>query len=132
MKETQVCDLEIEKIIKTLLECPLSGYYIASKTGITEQTIINYRNRKTIPTKANAKLLEYFFSDETVNKRKTVQSIVGDGNKLAGNNIIENEKFDCIITDLKKQIEYKDNIINSLIKHQEILLSQIEKLTKKK
>ncbi len=56
-------DPEIEKILSKLNEMPESAYKIAKATGITEQTILNYRNKKTIPTKANAKLLEYYFKD---------------------------------------------------------------------
>ena len=52
---------EIEKIVEKLINCKLSGYYISKKTEITETTISNYRQNTTFPTKANAKLLEYFF-----------------------------------------------------------------------
>ena len=54
---------EIEKIVEKLINCKLSGYYISKKTEITETTISNYRQKTTFPTKANAKLLEYFFNE---------------------------------------------------------------------
>lgn len=57
-------DTEINKVVKKLIEkSDLTSYYIAKKTGITEQSIINYRKGVTKPTRANANLLKYFFED---------------------------------------------------------------------
>ena len=61
------------------------------------------------------------------------QSIVGDNNQLAGNRIKNTSEYKSmteLIKDLKKQINQKDSIINNLIKQQEMLLKQINKLTK--
>lgn len=57
------------------------------------------------------------------------QQISGDNNQMAGLNIGSNNAD--LYSEMKKQIENKDNMINNLIKHQEILLSQIDKLTNK-
>jgi transcriptional regulator with XRE-family HTH domain len=89
-------DSQIEKIIETLLKSPLTGYYIAQKTGITEQTILNYRNRKTFPTNANAKLLEYFFKDEQQNieqKTNIGSNIISSGNKGTISAPIDNRQY---------------------------------------
>ena len=56
-------DIEIDNIVKKLIESPLTSYVIAKKTCITEQTIGNYRKKLTRPTAANAKLLEYYFAE---------------------------------------------------------------------
>jgi len=60
------------------------------------------------------------------------QSIVGDYNQQAGYNIKNNEvnikELMNRISELKQQIENKDNIINNLMRQQELL---INKLTEK-
>ena len=105
-------DYKIEKIIETLSKSPLTGYYIAQKTGLTEQTILNYRKKKTIPTNANAKLLEYFF-DSHYTQKPSNQSITGDNNVQTG----ANSKIDmrnCYSDSpdvLKAQIEEKDKLL---------------------
>lgn len=117
-------DYKIEKIIETLLKSPLTGYYIAQKTGLTEQTILNYRKKKTIPTNANAKLLEYFF-DSQRSLESSNQSIIGDNNKnnlLAGGGVYNHQPE---IDELKKQLVEKDKIINNLIRQQEKLINKL-------
>ena len=57
---SEITENQIEKILDRLMKSDLTAYYIAKKTGISEQTILNYRSKKTYPTESNAKLLEYF------------------------------------------------------------------------
>jgi len=111
-------DLKEEKVIKTLIESPLSGYYISKRTGITVQTILNYRNNKTEPTKANVQLLEYFFREEnnTKNAENTKNhSIIGSNNVQTGD--VSNSKIDArqYYSDspdvLRAQIEEKDRLL---------------------
>ena len=110
-----MADYKTEKIIQTLLKSPLTGYYIAQKTGITEQTILNYRNKKTVPTDANAKLLEYFFREESekTEDKSVNQSIVGDNNIQAGSNSkVDARKYYSDSPDvLRAQIDEKDRLI---------------------
>lgn len=107
-----MADIDTKKIIEMLLKSPLTGYYIAQKTGITEQTILNYRNKKTTPTNANAKLLEYFFNEES-QKKSTNQSIIGDNNVQAGVDAKISHSDSCDV--LKAQIEE----INKLLAEKE-------------
>lgn len=131
-------DLEIEKIVNTLIESQLTGYFIAQKTGITEQTILNYRNKLTSPTQANAKLLEYFFNDPNAStnpkKDKNLQNkpkigeinhstIVGSNVSGNGNNI-SNNSLSEVVKQLCRQLATKDEQI-------ERLLAIIESITQK-
>jgi hypothetical protein len=62
------------------------------------------------------------------------QSIIGDNNQMAGKKITNsNDERDLksTINELRKQMTDKDHIISALIKQQEMLLSQISKLTDK-
>lgn len=90
-------DNQEEKILNWLIESNLSSYYVSKKTGISAQSIINYRNRSTKPTPANVKLLEYFFNEETAKKNReiTETSIAGSGNQMINSNgDISNSTFD--------------------------------------
>lgn len=108
LKYFYMTDYEIDSIVKKLIDSPLSSYLIAKKTCITEQTIGNYRKKLTRPTAANAKLLEYFFSE----KSDSTQSIFGDNNLMAGNSIqnIDNSR----VLELEAIIREKDAIIAEL------------------
>ena len=54
---------KIEKAIELVQEAKVTPYKISKDTGITEATIGNYKNGKTKPTFANAKvILDYFDS----------------------------------------------------------------------
>ena len=116
---------EISKIVKKLIESPLSSYAIAQKTCITEQTIGNYRKGLTRPTAANAKLLEYFFSEGA----DSSQSIVGDNNTMAGASILNTDSV--LLKELQKTIKEKDAIISQLIQTNNQLVNQINKLLNK-
>lgn len=122
---------EIEIIVEKLINCKLSGYQISKKTEITETTISNYRQRKTIPTKANAKILEYFFKELENNNSSKSQSIIGDNNTMAGSNIDINGNINQIISELREQIRNKDRTIDNLMEQINKLMKQIEKLTDK-
>ena len=124
-------DKEIEMIVNKLISCKLSGYQISKKTEITETTISNYRQKKTLPTKANAKLLEYFFKELEGDNIPKNQSIIGDNNTMAGNNINVTNNIEQIISELREQISSKDKVINSLMEQINKLMTQIEKLTDK-
>ena len=108
LKYFYMTDNEIDNIVKKLIESPLSSYLIAKKTCITEQTIGNYRKKLTRPTAANAKLLEYFFSENN----NSTQSIVGDNNMMAGNSI--HSSIDTRVQELEAKIREKDAIIAEL------------------
>lgn len=118
-------DNEIDKIIEKLIKSPLSGYYIAKKTCITETTISNYRKKLTRPTAANAKLLEYFFSKE----KDGGQSIIGNNNTMAGDSIINSD--DTRIRYLEDLVKEKDTIIKQLIQTNTNLVNQINALINK-
>jgi transcriptional regulator with XRE-family HTH domain len=109
-------DTEIENVLDALRKSPLTGYFIAQKTGITEQTILNYRSKKTIPTQANAKLLEYFFNDESANRSKknsVGNNIVASGrnNINAPINIDERKYYSDSPDVLRSQVEEKDKLL---------------------
>lgn len=123
-------DKDIEIIVNKLIDCKLSGYYISKQTEITETTISNYRQKKTIPTKANAKILEYFFKELEGNNSKN-QSIIGDNNTMAGNNLNTNDNINQIISELREQIRSKDKTIDNLMNQINKLMDQIERLTEK-
>lgn len=108
LKYFYMTENEIDNIVKKLIESPLSSYLIAKKTCITEQTIGNYRKKLTRPTAANAKLLEYFFSE----KSDSTQSIVGDNNMMAGNSIQSSDNNRVL--ELEAIIREKDAIIAEL------------------
>lgn len=104
----QISDFQLKKILKLLKSSPLSAYSIAKNTGITEQTILNYRSGKTVPTAANAKLLEYFFNDCSVAspKKNSENSVYGNSNIIGDYSNINNSHDDCHNLDfLYKQIE---------------------------
>lgn len=136
----------INTVVNKLKNSKLTSYYIAQKTEITEATIGNYRKGNTSPTAANAKILEYFFSEmEEKNKgiihgsiveanATTNQSIVGDSNIQTGDNSKINYHNDSIkllkaqIEEMKKILIEKDERIkekDSQIKEKD---SQINKL----
>jgi tRNA/tmRNA/rRNA uracil-C5-methylase (TrmA/RlmC/RlmD family) len=120
-----MADIDTKKIIEMLLKSPLTGYYIAQKTGITEQTILNYRNKKTTPTNANAKLLEYFFNEES-QKKSTNQSLIGDNNVQAGVDAKISYSDSCDV--LKAQIEE----INKLLAEKEERIKEKDMQIKEK
>jgi hypothetical protein len=66
----------------------------------------------------------------STNKHAINQSIIGSNNKMAGKNIGNDAEYKYLeeIKDLKKQIENKDNIINTLIKQQETLINKLANL----
>lgn len=109
---------QIEKILQLLTDSNLTAYYIASKTGISEQTILNYRNKKTTPTEANAKLLEYFFADDRVNKGKkysknSENTINGNHNVIGDNASIDNRQYYSDSPDvLRAQIEELERLMS--------------------
>lgn len=120
-------DIQIEKILQTLLKSDFTSYFIAQETGITEQSIINYRKNRTIPSKANAKLLEYFFNDKTVeknnkNSKMISNSVIKNSNIVQDSNLETANKHleECkkMIEFLKEQLEQKDKTIEYLLKNQ--------------
>lgn len=64
--------------IKLLKESSLSSYKIAQDTGISDQTIINYRNGATLPRGNSLKILsKYLGIDEDT--KKPAPTVVDDG-----------------------------------------------------
>lgn len=125
---------QIEKILQLLTDSNLTAYYIASKTGISEQTILNYRNKKTTPTEANAKLLEYFFADDRVNKGKkysknSENTINGNHNVIGDNASIDNRQYYSDSPDvLRAQIDILDERIkekDAQIKEKDAQISRL-------
>lgn len=133
-----------ERIIQLLeyKSIPKEEFYI--KIGMTSASFRG--NAKNTPL--NSKAIENILSEiQDVNpiwlltgqgnmlkeKDKDIpfnQSIKGSNNQMAGNNIRTSDGV-YTIDELKKQIENKDNIINNLLKQQELLLNQINQLTSK-
>lgn len=121
LKYFYMTENEIDNIVKKLIESPLSSYLIAKKTCITEQTIGNYRKKLTRPTAANAKLLEYFFSE----KSDSTQSIVGDNNMMAGNSIQSGDS--SRVKELEAVVREKDAIIAELTQTNALLVKKLLK-----
>lgn len=114
-------DNEINEILKKLRESSLSGYLIAQKTCITETTIGNYRRGKTYPTAANAKLLEYFFMEQSGlipspkdSNTKNVEPIVPYSGNIDAPNA-NNENINALINILKDTLAEKDRQIDRLL-----------------
>lgn len=138
---TQESDNQLEKILEQLKNSKLTAYSIAKKTGITEQTILNYRSGKTVPTAANAKLLEYFFNDHSVtfSKKNSENSVSGNNNIIGDNSNIDNRQYYSDSPDvLRAQIEVLDERIkekDAQIKEKDAqiarLLGVIEKMSEK-
>lgn len=109
---------EIDIIVKKLIELPLSSYLVAKKTCISEQSIGNYRKKLTRPTAANAKLLEYFFMEES---GSLVPIIDGNNAKMGSNtdnieaNNTDNGSIFALINILKNTLEEKDKQIDRLL-----------------
>jgi hypothetical protein len=117
-----------------------SKYEIYQKTGIS-RSVLSQNNGLT-----EDNLLKFlaYYTDvnpewlltgkgemlRNIDNHSANQSIIGSNNKMAGKNIgNDNEHHHLLeINNLKKQIENKDNIINSLIKQQEILINKLAKL----
>ena len=91
----QFTDNQIEKILEVLKKSELTAYEISKSTHITQATIGNYRNGKTIPTQANALILKQFFkidfADETGGFSQNQNSIVLGNNNSTGN--IDNRQY---------------------------------------
>lgn len=110
-------DLEILNIVSRLIKSPLTSYYIAKKTGITEQSILNYRKKKTIPTQANAKLLEYFFNNNIeISDINTSKNNITKTNITGNNNGICNNNLSDMITLLIKKDEQIDKLLTIIDK----------------
>ena len=92
---SEITENQIEKILDRLLKSDLTAYYIAKKTGISEQTILNYRSKKTYPTESNAKLLEYFFNDASVNsgKKNSKNNVSGNNNIIGDHSTIDMRSY---------------------------------------
>ena len=129
---SEITENQIEKILDRLLKSDLTAYYIAKKTGISEQTILNYRSKKTYPTESNAKLLEYFFNDASVNsgKKNSKNNVSGNNNIIGDHSTIDMRSYysdspdvlraqiDLLEERIKEkdaQIKEKDAQINKLL-----------------
>ena len=123
---------EQEKIIQLLKNSTVSAYKIAKATGISEAAIGNYLAEKSKPNKIYTKCLMYYFDSQMKSQTQPAshqnQSIVGDNNTVAGKSIFDSG---INIENLLNQLEFKTNLINSLLKTQEMLLNQIDKLISK-
>jgi transcriptional regulator with XRE-family HTH domain len=105
---SEITENQIEKILDRLMKSDLTAYYIAKKTGISEQTILNYRSKKTYPTESNAKLLEYFFNDKSVNsgKRNSENNVTGNNNIIGDHSTIDMRRYNSDSPDvLRAQID---------------------------
>lgn len=120
-------DNQAKKIVEKIKKTTDSNYKIAQETGITEATIGNYKNGKTMPTKANIQLLLKYFSE----KEGFNQIISGDRNVMSGRDSFvktkdSNEnKLLAKIEELERLILEKDNIIKQLLKQQEKLINKL-------
>jgi transcriptional regulator with XRE-family HTH domain len=137
----QLTDLQIEKILEILKESEITSYKISKDTGITQSTLGNYRNGKTIPTQANALILKrYFgidFAEKTGNFSDNTNSVVLGDNNSTGN--IDNRHYYSDSPDvLRAQIDLLDERIkekDAQIKEKDAqiarLLGVIEKMSAK-
>lgn len=62
-------DLQVEKIIKMLQESSYTNYYIAKKTGLSNSTLKNYKEKKTKLTNVllSTKILISFVNLRSIN-----------------------------------------------------------------
>lgn len=111
---TKLTENQIEKILEKLKSSELSAYFISKKTGISEQTILNYRKGKTFPTDANAKLLEYFFNEGNcgIGNKNSENRVNGSNNIIGDNSTIDNRQYNSDSPDvLRAQIDLLDERI---------------------
>lgn len=111
----------IDKIIKELINSELTHYKISADTGITAETISNYRRGKTKPSGANSKVLaKYFGINQDGDANSNVQQKTVIGHNISGNGNHLNSETEKFLDLLKKKDEQMDRLI-----------SVIEKLTNK-
>lgn len=117
-------DNQIKKILLQLDNCPLTAYAISKSTGITEQTILNYRNKKTFPTIANAKLLEYFFMEQSgfFSLKNSKNHVSGNNNIIGDHSNIDMRSFNSDSPDfLRAQVD----LLNERIKEKDALIEHL-------
>ena len=103
-----------EKILTLLRESKLSSYRIAKETGLSNQSIINYRKGITKPTFSVILILEDYFSDKTskFSQKNSENSINGNNNIVGDNSTIDNRQYHSDSPDvLRAQIEVLDERI---------------------
>ena len=110
----QLTDLQIEKILEILKESEITSYKISKDTGITQATLGNYRNGKTIPTQANALILKRYFGIDFAEKKGNFSDnsnsvVLGDNNSTGD---IDNRQYYSDSPDvLRAQIDLLDERI---------------------
>ena len=119
----QLTDLQIEKILEILKESEITSYRISKDTGITQATLGNYRNGKTIPTQANALILKRYFGINFADKQ-------GNFSENSDSALHENihTTDDHVSLD---SLRLDDDITRGLIASIQSLTHAIEKLTDK-
>ena len=103
-----------EKILKKLRESNLSSYRIAKDTGLSNQSIINYRKGKTRPNFAVIQILEQYFSEKSCNNSpKNSENVINGNNNIVGDNSkIDNRQYYSDSPDvLRAQIKVLDERI---------------------
>ncbi|MCR4872403.1 MAG: helix-turn-helix domain-containing protein [Bacteroidales bacterium] len=119
----QLTDLQVEKILDILKESELTAYRIYKDTGITQATIGNYRNGKTIPTQANALILKRYFGIDFADKQGNLSE--NSNSAVYGDNVTTDNSF-C-----PESPRLDDDITRGLIASIQSLTHAIEKLTDK-
>lgn len=119
----QLTDLQIEKILEILKESEITSYRISKDTGITQATLGNYRNGKTIPTQANALILKRYFGINFADKQ---------GNFSENSDSALHENIDTTDDHVRlDSTRLDDDITRGLIASIQSLTHAIEKLTDK-
>lgn len=119
----QLTDLQIKKILEILKESELTAYRIEKDTGITQATVGNYRNGKTIPTQANALILKRYFGIDFADKQGNLSE--KSDSSLHGDNVANNDSI------YPESSKLSDDITRGLIASIQSLTHAIEKLTDK-
>ena len=119
----QLTDLQIKKILEILKESELTAYRIEKDTGITQATVGNYRNGKTIPTQANALILKRYFGIDFADEQGNLSE--KSDSSLHGDNVANNDSI------YPESSKLSDDITRGLIASIQSLTHAIEKLTDK-
>lgn len=72
-----------EAVIEALKNCTYSHYKIGKETGITPETISNYRSGATKPSLANAKILASYFGIEIDDHLHVKATPIGSQDQIA-------------------------------------------------
>lgn len=99
----------LKETINALINSKLSSYKIAQDTGISDQTIINYRNGTTVPRGNNLKILSKYLGITKPQDTREPQSEIG------GETITIPREVWKVIEDQAASLKTKDQQVNEVI-----------------